>query len=569
MSSITASPIRHLIVVITVGFVAVFLLVWLLSAPLFLLLLDFDLLYQQSLLAAVSASMVFWVLFSFELKTSRHRQVINANLRRRQLSTQTKSVCQKSEMGSALLLSHLNRCQQQVADFHSEMQQPLLELLGELNSRQQQQRLLALQGDCEQRIETLRETLEQDSEAMLLALADDEVVLSTELLLQQSRTVEKISGFALQGALASQNALQLWVRLTLPDAELARESDVSQQVEAIREQGLEYALDVVEQMLLTYKQVEEFHHILDSQLDGVEQLTEEASMDLMQNIQQIESAAEDSMHQVRKAITDSASLSQCGQSRVSSIQNNIDDLRAYVDERKSDNINHSQQIEQVLQEVGKLSGLAEMVKNIAFQTNILALNASIEAARAGQAGKGFSVVAGEVRRLSEQSEEAANHIGEGIEKAIGSAHQQMDYLLDEERMANENRRLTAFVTDLSQMAGMYAELENLNQTLFDQTSSNVEKITSLTVETFARIQFQDITRQRLEQIKTAHEMIDRHIMALPAAILEKSAFYALDGLELDALYEGYYMEDQRQIHQQATGMACPTPQPELPKIELF
>jgi len=241
-----------------------------------------------------------------------------------------------------------------------------------------------------------------------------------------------------------------------------------------------------------------------------------------------------------------------------------------VEERASDNINHSQQIEQVLQEIGKLTGLAEMVKNIAFQTNILALNASIEAARAGQAGKGFAVVAGEVRRLSEQSEEAANHIGEGIEKAIGLAHQQMKHLLDEDRMAAENRRLTAFVTDLSQMAGMYEELEGLNQTLFDQTSSNVEKITHLTVETFARIQFQDITRQRLEQIKEAHCLIDRHIVAVSAAIVDRDAFYALECLDLDSLYEGYYMEDQRLIHEQVTGKS-PTQAPvdALPAIELF
>ena len=83
-----------------------------------------------------------------------------------------------------------------------------------------------------------------------------------------------------------------------------------------------------------------------------------------------------------------------------------------------------EQILKLSEQTGQIGGIANMVTDIAGQINMLALNAAVEAVRAGESGKGFSVIAQEVRKLADQGKKSAekvNTIVADIQKATNSA----------------------------------------------------------------------------------------------------------------------------------------------------
>lgn len=115
----------------------------------------------------------------------------------------------------------------------------------------------------------------------------------------------------------------------------------------------------------------------------------------------------------------------------------------------------NQEISAIHQTAGEIISVLEYIRSIADQTKMLGLNAAIEAARAGDAGRGFGVVAEEIRKLSETSKDTANRIGaltKTIEDKITIAIKGSEVTLrSSEEQAAATQEMTASIEELSSM----------------------------------------------------------------------------------------------------------------------
>ncbi|CAG2137220.1 methyl-accepting chemotaxis protein [Cupriavidus plantarum] len=208
--------------------------------------------------------------------------------------------------------------------------------------------------------------------------------------------------------------------------------------------------------------------------------------------------------------------------------------------------------------IGELQDMADGVSRIAHQTNLLAINATIEAAHAGELGKGFSQVAQEVRALSRMSGETGRQIASKI-SVINAAIEETRKAADTSRTQEDH-----VMTDSEQrIQDVLNRFDGLTHTLAQSAEMLREESRGIQVEineALVQLQFQDRVSQILSHVR---DNIDR----VPAVVQEHvaqsergdEAPLRADGLlrELEATYA---MASERAVHHGTKG-AAPAPAP--------
>ena len=167
------------------------------------------------------------------------------------------------------------------------------------------------------------------------------------------------------------------------------------------------------------------------------------------------------------------------------------------------------QIEQSSKQITDIIGV---IDEIAFQTNLLALNAGVEAARAGDAGKGFAMVASEVRALAQRSSEAAReiktlikasseHVGSGV-RLVGESGQAL------RKIVAQVVEINSLVTEMAQAA--------------QQQSTGIEEVNT------AVTQMDQVTQQNAAMVEQS-TAASRNLAGETAQLSELVAFFAVGG----------------------------------------
>ena len=303
----------------------------------------------------------------------------------------------------------------------------------------------------------------------------------------------------------------------LADGDLTVTATVSEDITGAIADSINYAIEALRSLVTTINETSvqvtasaqesrsSAMHLADAAEHQAEQITSatEAVVDMSKALEDLASDASESQEIAQRSVD----FAGKGSTAVSDTIEGMDNIREQIQET-------SKRIKRLGESSQQIGEIVELIDDIADQTNILALNAAMQAAMAGEAGRGFAVVADEVQRLAERSSNATRQIETLVKtiqadtnEAVSSMETSTTEVVNGAKLAEgagdalkEIENVSSYIADITRKMAESAKLQADGAT---QIRTNMGVIKEITIQT------KESTNQSAASIETLAEMSDQ------------------------------------------------------------